>query len=46
MLFQNISPQILYLFLHANSERIFEKHKKLVWTEILFVHFSIYTIGI
>ncbi len=43
MLFPNISSEILCLFLFASSERIFERHEKIVRTEIFFVHFRIFT---
>ena len=46
VLFPNMSSEILCLFLFASSERIFERLKKLVWTEIFFVHFGIFTLGI
>ena len=39
MLFPNMDSEMLCLFLFESSEEIFERPKKLVWTEIVFVHF-------
>src|SRR5690348_354288 len=46
MLFPNMSSEILCLFLFVRNERIFGRLKKLVWTEIFFVHFSNFTLVI
>jgi len=46
VLFPNMSLEILCQFLFESSEIIFERPKKLVWTEIFSVHFCIFTIAI
>ena len=46
MLFPNMSSEILCVFLFTSSERIFERHEKIVWTEIFFVYFCTFTIVI
>ncbi len=41
-----MSLEIRCLFLLENSERTVVRYKNLIWTEIFFVHFRIFIIGI
>jgi hypothetical protein len=46
VLFPNMGSEIVCLFLAERSGVIFERPKKIVWTDIFFLDFRIFTISV